>query len=538
MKANALGNAGDMLTTRDFDGKELAGESSEMEGRRETDHRSVRTGPQAPLNWASINWAQVKRDVEEIQREIFRDTRAGVLWRVIERQKLLVRSLSARCWAVRLVCEINKGRHTSGIDGVTCEKAEQKAALVERLRLGGYKPDPVRTIWIPKSNGDMRKLGIPMIRDRAMQVLILLAMNPEWEARFEPNSFGFRPGRNAIDAVAAVTNLLTHRKGRKPHPGWILDADISKCFDTIDHEALLGKLSKCPFRQHIRAWLKSGAIGAVGFERTEKGTPQGGVISPLLANIALDGLERLFGITTSTGNYNPPNRRRGLNKGVVLYRYADDFIVLAPSKMVLESHVVPKIKAFLAVMGLSLSEAKTRIVNVSEGFEFLGFGFRRYYQKTGEIRQFRHYPSRGRLDKFLNRLAEYVRFNWNVDVKELVIGINRRVIGACNYYKWSSAHKEFAYLAYRLWGIMWQWAKHRHPHCGRKWLVSHYWKRNGRPGREFSFQGVDLINPCKLTAKWWMRPQLKTFSSPFDPAEIEYWSKRVLKWKYYRSENP
>jgi len=142
------------------------------------------------------------------------------------------------------------------------------------------------------------------------------------------------------------------------------------------------------------------------------------------------------------------------------------------------------------------------------------------------------------VDKFLVRLSEFVRLNWNADVKELVIGINRRVIGACNYYQWSSAHKEFRYLAYRLWHIMWQWAKRRHPHRGAKWLKNHYWKRNGQSGREFSFQGLSLVDPSKLTVKWWTRPQVRTFSSPFDPAEIEYWNKRIPKWKYCGTEYP
>lgn len=527
-----------MLTTRDSNGKELADVISKMEGSREADLRSARTNQRACLDWTRINWEQVKHDVEKAQREIFRDTRTGTLWRVKERQKMLVRSLPARCWAVRQVCELNRGRHTAGIDGITCETAQEKVALVESMYLGGYRPRPVRTIWIPKPNGDKRKLGIPIIKDRAMEALVLLAMNPEWEAKFEPNSYGFRPGRSAIDAVSAIHHILACFRNRKPHPGWVFDADIASCFDTIDHDALLKKLEGSPFQNCIRAWLKSGAIGKVGFERTELGTPQGGVISPLLANIALDGMERLFGIYTSTGKYIVPSERSGLNRLVALYRYADDFVVLAPSREVIESYVVPRIETFLASVGLKLKAAKTRIVNVSQGFEFLGFGFRRFYRRDGSIRRFEHFPSRMRLDRTMERLREHVKLAWNHDVKELITGINRRIIGVCNYFRWSSAHDEFAYLNYRLWQLMWQWSKNRHPTRGAKWRKHRYWRNEGGSDWVFSFEGATLVRPYKLTVKWWTRPRLRISSSPFDPAEVEYWKKRIAKWKSAEGDGP
>jgi RNA-directed DNA polymerase len=292
-----------------------------MEGRCETGTKPVRAN-QRTLEWTGIDWNRVKRQVGKMQQEIFRDAQAGNYLAVKQRQKLLARSLSARLLAVRTVTEINSGRNTPGIDGRLCKTAEEKVLLAEGLCLKGYKPLPARVIFIPKPSGDKRRLGIPAVRDRAMQALVLQCMDPEWEAKFEPHSFGFRPGRGTVDAVAHIWHTLIHMKGRKPHPGWILDADISKCFDNISHDALLEKLGSSPFLGVIKAWLKSGAVGRVGFELTEKGTPQGGVISPLLANIDLDGLERQFSIFSKTGRYKPPSNRAGKDKQVCLAPHA------------------------------------------------------------------------------------------------------------------------------------------------------------------------------------------------------------------------
>jgi RNA-directed DNA polymerase len=231
------------------------------------------------LIWSQIDWTKIKARVEKMQRGVFQDTQNGMIWKVKQEQKLMVRSLPTRLWAVHLVTEVNEGRFTPGVDNVVYKTDAAKVKLVESLRFEGYTPFPARRGWIPKPDKTRRKLGLPAIRDRAMEMLVYLAMNPEWEVRFEPHSFGFRPGRSPIDAVHHMFNSLLHSRGRKPHPGWILDADITKCFDNISHEYLLNKIDGSPFQEIIKAWLKSGVISEVGFETTEKGTPQGGVIS-------------------------------------------------------------------------------------------------------------------------------------------------------------------------------------------------------------------------------------------------------------------
>ncbi len=415
-----------------------------MEGRHETKLSFVCTNQRVQIDWDQVNWSHVKHQVERIQQKIFRDAQTGNFRSVNKLQRLLVRSLFARLWAVRLVTEINTGRSTPGIDGRLYRTAKQKVSLVENVKFKNYKLQPVKVRYISKPKGGKRKLGIPTIYDRVIQMLLKLALEPEWEAKFEPYSFGFRPGRSAIDTVSHIWNMLAHRKGYRPHPGWVFDADISKCFDNIDHGALLSKVEGNLFQEIIGAWLKSGAINQVGFEKTERGTPQGGVISHLLANIALDGLERQFGLYWKTGSYKVPSRRSGYDKDLVLYRFADDFIILAPSREVLIEYVIPKIKSFLLIIGLSLNKVKTRIVNVSEGFKFLEFEFRRFYRRDGSIKEFSYFPSPERLDRFLSQPKNYIRLSWNVDVKDLIKGLNRRIRGFCNYFRWSKAYKAFS----------------------------------------------------------------------------------------------
>ena len=495
-----------------------------MEGEYETEF-SVYTN-QRNIDWKQVNWTQIKERVKNLQQKIFHYAQTNNYRKLRQYQKLLVRSLSARLWAVRLVTEINRGKYTPGIDGCIVKNATEKVNLAESLKIKNYKSDPVKVRWIPKANGTKRKLGIPTIRDRAMQALIMLVMDPEWESRFEPHSFGFRPGRNAIDAVSHIATVLMNRKGRISHAHWVFDADITSCFDNIKHESLLTKIQYFPFHRIIRKWLKSGAITRIGFEKSRRGTPQGGVISPLLANIALDGLERIFNIYTRSGNYIPPSHRSGQNKHIALFRYADDFIVLAPSKEILIKYVIPKIKDFLSLIGLELNDAKTQVRNVSEGFNFLGFTFRRFFYQNGNIKKFTYYPNKKRLNRFLESLKDYIKRNWNIDIKVLIKALNTRIIGFCNYYRWSNAHKAFIYLSWRIWRLTWLWAKCRHPKRNSKWLRNHYWKTIGNSRWVFTHQGVRLVKPYERTIQWWKYPKVRINSSPYNPNDLKYWLNR------------
>ena len=508
------GDAGDLPLTRQLQPGACSGQG----------------GQPLAQKWSNFDHRKAQSEVSRLQRRIYGSTQKKEFHKVSKIQKLLVKSASARYLAVRRVTS-NRGRLTPGVDDKVIASAKDKWALMEELKdLKSYHPKPTRLVYIPKKDGSRRRLGIPTIKDRAMQALILIALEPEWEAKFEPHSFGFRPGKSAIDAVQYIGRVFVPKKGKRPHPGWVLDADMSACFDNINHDALLNKLEGFPFKGIVRGWLKAGSISRVGFSKTEKGTPQGGVISPLLANIALDGMERLFGINSRNGTYLNPQSRRGLNKGVSLYRYADDFLVLAPSRIILEDYVLPKIREFLTKAGVSFNAAKTRIVNVSNGFDFLGFHFHRFTRRDGTFKEFIYSPVRGRLEKFLRDLKIWLRQRYSSSVKEIIMGLNLRIRGFCNYFRWSNAHRAFAYLNHRIFKMMWSWARHRHQRKrGAIWLKYRYWRPTKGNDWLFHFQGAELVQPYKLTVKWWKRPAVRIHASPHDPSALEYWKNRASR---------
>jgi len=325
------------------------------------------------LQWQDINWTATEASVRRLQGRIFRAARDGEHAKVKNLQKLLVRATAAKLLAIRQVTQQNRGRHTPGIDGVVVDTPEARVRLLqEGLSLRGYRPKPVKRVRIPQANGKERPLGIPTVKDRVMQAIVKLALEPEWECRFEANSFGFRPGRSTMDAITAIRITLTTRGSSE----WVLDADISGCFDNTSHDALLSRLPV--FTAVTRRWLKAGVVEFGRWSESSAGTPQGGIISPLLANIALDSMERLFGSEDKRGNQVAPSARKGFNRGLSCIRHADDLVVSAPSQEAIEEHVLPRLAEFLGERGLELSEAKTRIVHVDDGFDFLGFNIRRF----------------------------------------------------------------------------------------------------------------------------------------------------------------
>ncbi|KKM00794.1 hypothetical protein LCGC14_1800870 [marine sediment metagenome] len=482
------------------------------------------------VDWDSIQWDIPKRHVRRLQERIFRATRDKDWAKVKSLQKLLVRSHSARFLAVRRVTQENKGKYTPGIDGQVYATSKERAELVEdvcQTNIFNYKCKPLRRVYIPKSGGDKRPLGIPTVKDRVMQMLVKLALEPEWEARFEPHSYGFRPGRRCMDAIWQIwTSIKT--QGTQKRSAWVLDADISGCFDNINHEALLNRVPV--FRKTVRRWLKSGIIEFGKYFQTKSGTPQGGIISPLLANIALDGMERLFGAESSKGNYTSPSHRRGENKGLSLIRYADDFVVTAPSKERIVSYVLPKLRAFLKERGMELNEAKTKIIHRSDGFDFLGFTIRQYNSRVRSVCLAK--PSKKAVKRHLEDIKMVISKNKQMKTDDLISKINPMIRGWANYYCYSSAKETFNYIDYRIWKMLWQWCLRRHTNKGKHWIRYRYFMNIGKRTWIFGERKENVLLFSRSFRTGVKYIPVKGYNSPYDADLHEYWSKQHGKsWR-------
>lgn len=462
--------------------------------------------------WSDINWTTVEKTVKRLQERIFRAAKAGRHGKLKSLQKLLARSSSVKLLAIRKVCQQNRGKNTPGVDGVLCDTPEKRLALFqESYNLQTHRPLPVRRIFIPKKKGK-RPLGIPTITDRVLQTVVRFALEPEWESRFEFNSFGFRPGRQTMDAICALHAALRHKRSSK----WILDADISGCFDNIDHEALLARLPV--FTQVIRRWLKAGAVEMGQYQENAAGTPQGGPLSPLLMNIALDGMERLFGCEDAKGRRVSPINKQGLNKGITLVRYADDAIITAPSKECIESYVLPKLEDFLAVRGLELSKKKTRIVHLGERFDFLGCTF---MHQGGKLLV---KPSKESVKAHLRQVKAYLSSHKQTRATLVILELNPILRGWTYYYRYVNAKKTFRYVEHRIWQMLWQWALRRHRQKGKGWVRYRYFGNyKGRPWQLME-NGAILFSPSSVPVIRFTKVNGK--ATPMNPDEHAYWKAR------------
>ena len=443
-------------------------------------------------------------------------------------QKFLSGSRAAALVAVRRVTQVNQGKRTAGIDGKIYSKDVEKEELVsevQSINWDMYRCSLVRRVYIPKPRKiEKRPLGIPTIKDRVLQMVVKLALEPEWECKFEQNSYGFRPGRRCMDAIwvihAAIAATL---KGNTS--AWIFDADIEKCFDRIDHEALLKKLPM--FTNVLRRWLKAGAIEFGHLIKTKKGTPQGGIISPLLANIALDGMDRLFGAVSRNGNYIRPSDRRGRNKGIVVIRYADDFVILAPSREILIEYVIPRVCEFLAERGLALKGAKTRIVHREQGFEFLGFRIQQHISKYAKLCAVT--PTKDNIKHLLGDKKDILMTHKQTTQAELIDILNPRIRGWAYYYRYCHAKRAFVCVDSRIFRMLWWWARRRHKpeNKGAKWVKDKYFPRIG--SRKWTFADKPthpLFYASTMRCDMREYRKVKGEASPFDPALEKYWSER------------
>jgi RNA-directed DNA polymerase len=421
---------------------------------------SAATQARAPsgVTWDGINWAKVQRQVRGLQTRIVKAAQAGRHNKVKALQWLLTHSFSGKALAVKRVTE-NKGRNTPGVDKVTWKTPGAKTNAIASLKRRGYSPLPLRRVFILKKNGKTRPLGIPVMKCRAMQALHLLALEPIAETTADLNSYGFRPERSTADAGGQCFNVLA----KKAHAEWVLEADIQGCFDQINHDWMLAHVPTD--KAILKKWLKAGFVYQNELFPTEAGAPQGGIISPVLANMTLDGLEARL------AEKFPKAKRTGLKMNMV--RYADDFIITGNSKEWLEQEVKPTVVEFLAERGLVLSPEKTRITHIGEGFDFLGWNIRKY---NGKLLM---KPSKANVKAHLDKIREVIKANKSAKQANLIRLLNPVLRGWANYHSHVVAKQTFARVDAHVWSMLWRWAVRRHPNKGARWVKEKYFKTRG-----------------------------------------------------------
>ena len=473
-------------------------------------------------DWHEVNWQRAYHNVRNLRRRIFKATQSGNWRKVRNLQRLMLRSYSNTLLAVRKATQDNKGHKTAGVDKLLVKTPRKRGQMVDDLiNNQDWKPKPARRVYIPKSNGKQRPLGIPTIRDRCLQATVKNALEPCWEAQFEGISYGFRPGRGCHDAIAKIHNAVTPHRRKK----WIVDADIKGCFDNINHKHLLSTIGNFPGRRLIKEWLKAGYIDNKVFFPQESGTPQGGIISPLLANIALHGMEETLGIKHNS-------RGESIGKRI-LVRYADDFVILCESK---EDSLEAKkdVAKWLTKRGLKLSEEKTKIVHITEGFDFLGFNVRHYKvnnTKTGYKILIK--PSKKSVKQTRSKIRKIFLEHKGKHVRELIAKINPVIRGVANYYRKEVASKIFSDLDHYLFIRQVRYAKHTHPKRPIKWVNNRYWGRLNlqKPRQKWVF-GDKKTGAYMLQFNWFKIDRhipVKKGYSPDNPDLKEYWEKRRKK---------
>ena len=462
------------------------------------------------VDWHQINWESVHRTVRRLQARIVKATQEGRWGKVKALQRLLSHSFSGKALAVRRVTE-NQGKRTPGVDKEVWTTPEKKATAIGLLRGRGYHPQPLRRIYIPKSNGKKRPLGIPTMYDRAMQALYLLTLAPIAETTADPNSYGFRPERSTADAIEQCFIVLA----RKTRAQWVLEGDIKSCFDRISHQWLMTHI---PIDKTIlHKWLKAGYLERRVFYLTEEGTPQGGIISAVLANMVLDGLEQALHAAQ------PKTTRSGRQAQINLVRYADDFIVTGRSREVLETQVKPLIEKFLRERGLELSEEKTSITHIEDGFDFLGQNVRKYNGKM-LIK-----PSKKNVKAFLGKIRKLIKANKQLAAGRLVLLLNPVIRGWARYHRHVTSKATFSSVDAAIFKALWQWATRRHPNKSAHWVRKAYFRTLRSDNWVFhgDADGVDrrLIRAARVPIE--RHTKVKGAANPFDPQWEEYFEHRL-----------
>ncbi|MDR2148099.1 MAG: group II intron reverse transcriptase/maturase [Tannerella sp.] len=471
-------------------------------------------------SWNSIDWDRCNRDVQKLQARIVKARKEGRYGKVKALQWTLTHSFSAKALAVQRVTS-NKGKNTSGVDRVLWDSPPGKWKAIFTLKRRGYTPQPLKRVHIKKSNGKLRPLGIPTMKDRAMQALYLMALDPIAETTADNHSYGFRKERCAADAIEQSFIVLSGTVA----PEWVLEADIKGCFDHISHDWLLNNIPMD--KVMLRKWLKCGFVFNKILNPTDEGTPQGGIISPTLANMTLDGIQKLL---------EEKFKKRKI-KGIDFYpkihlvRYADDFIITGRSREVLENEIKPLIKEFLAERGLTLSEEKTKITHIKDGFDFLGFNIRKFNNTL--LTQ----PSERGIAKFLEKIRSIIETKKSIRQESLIRVLNPIITGWSNYYRTGTSAKAFQRVDMEIFRKLWQWAKRRHSHKSKGWIKNRYYRRTENRAWCFSaeretvkqgeLQYVQLVRPSAVKTK--KHVKIRHDANPYDTEYRHYFEERETR---------
>ena len=438
-----------------------------LKGERLTDIRSK-------SKWTDVNLEKVEKHVNRLQTRITKAVKQGKWYLVKRLQYLLTNSHYAKLLAVRRVTQ-NKGKRTAGIDGAKWTTPNSRMNAVLKLSNEKYKAMPLRRVYIPKPGTDKKRpLSIPTMYDRAMQMLYALALQPIAETTADPRSYGFRKNRSTQDACQYAFVCLSNKHSAQ----WVLEGDIKGCFDNINHNWLLDNI---PMDKLILTqFLKAGFVYNRHLNPTKAGTPQGGIISPILANMTLDGMEEAISSVYHVGNNNGRIDKRLYNPHKVNFaRYADDFVVTADSKETAED-IAEVVKEFLKERGLELSGEKTHITHIDDGFDFLGWNFRKYKGKLLVK------PSRKSIEKVTRKISDVIKRAKAWKQEDLINALNPIIIGWSNYHRSVVSKEVFSKLDNIVWNMLWRWAKRRHPDKSKKWILGKYWHREGTRSWVFS----------------------------------------------------
>lgn len=471
--------------------------------------------------WHAIDWQKSFRLLKNLRSRIFRASQEGNYKKVRSLQKLMLRSYTNRVVSVRRITQLNAGKNTPGVDRIVVRTAKEREKLVEELRQHQpWKAKPARRVYIPKANGKQRPLGIPVIKDRCLQTMVVQALEPEWEAKFEAGSYGFRPGRSCHDAIERIFRYARPDSQRK----WIVDADIRGAFDYIDHSFLLERIGRFPAKGLLKQWLEAGYLDANVVYPTDSGTPQGGSCSPLLANIALHGLEQAMGMSYQYGGGR--TQTCGLRRVV---RYADDFLVFCSTQEDAQQAVL-LLRDWLKERGLALSEEKTRIVHLKDGVDFLGFHVRQYPSRntrTGLKTLIK--PGKTSVQKIRDRL----RMEWlglkTQRVEVIVKRLNPIIRGWSNYFRTGVAYETFTKLDRWMFDRQVRYVRRMHPRKNYAWKQAKYWGRLNLD-RQDKWVFGDKQTGMALQKFIWTPIQrhilIQHTASPDDPSLRAYWQKR------------